>query len=76
MKVTKEQLKQIIKEEIKSVRDNRSEAEKFIDHVIDMLENGVRGNPPPFREIFASKDGDQAIKLLERISLALGVKYQ
>ena len=76
MKVTKVQLKQIIKEEIESVRDNRSESEKFIDHVIDMLENGTRTGPPSFREIFASKDGDAAIELLERISLALGVKYQ
>ncbi len=61
MKVTKEQLKQIIKEEIKGMQDPRSPEQTALDEIEGMVEN-----------VDQLKDLEEAKAMIKRIGEALG----
>ncbi len=61
MKVTKEQLTQIIKEEIKGMQDPRSPEQTALDEIEGMVEN-----------VDQLKDLEEAKAMIKRIGEALG----
>ena len=61
MKVTKQQLKQIIKEEIKEMQDPRTPEQTALDEIEGMVEN-----------VDQLKDLEEAKAMIKRIGEALG----
>ena len=62
MKVTKQQLKQIIKEEIRGMQDTRTSVQMALDQIEGMIEN-----------IDQLKDLEEAKAMIKRIGDLLGV---